>query len=189
MAIAELIDALERDGEAERAALRAAAEAEAEAACAEAARRRADWRRAELDSFRAERRRDAEAVIADAARRWRGAELSARAAALDRLYRATEAALPARLADPAVVGALIDAALAAIGDRAATVRGPAALVPALRARAAERPLLAIAVDDTAGTGVRAELAGGAIAVDATLETALARAWPRLRQRALAGERP
>jgi vacuolar-type H+-ATPase subunit E/Vma4 len=192
VAIANLLAALEREADAERAAITAAAEAEAEQVRAGAARRHDLDRQTAIAAFRAERTRRADAEVAAAARRWRGDVLAARGAALDRLRAAMAAELPAQLAGgdgPRLLDALLAAALAPLpDDAAATVSCPPALAAAVRERLAGRPTLAVTGDGDVGSGARIIVGGGALVIDATLEAQLDRHWPRLRQTALAPDR-
>ena len=150
MAIGDLLGALEREAAAEIAAIGVAAAAEADRLAAEAAARRADSIRHEVDAHRAGVQARADAEIAAAARRSRARVLAARAAMLDRLRAATEAALPD----------LVDDGLRArLRAAAGAHSGVEVLVP---------------------TGLRVELDGGRVTIDVSLAGLLDRLWPRLR---------
>jgi len=154
MAIDELVAALEREAEAEIAAIRAAARDEADRLAAAAAARRAASTRAAVDVHRAGVQAGADAELAAATRRAMQEVLAARARMLDRLRAAITAELPG-LADPAVRERLRAAARDAAGDGA--IR-----------------------EGSDATGLRIEIEGGRVTIDATLSSLFARLWPRLR---------
>lgn len=174
MSLPELLAALERQAAAEVAAIDAAARAELVAARAEAARRRDDRARAELASRRAAAEVAAAAAIAEAERAARRLVLDARAAMLERLRAAVLARLPA--AAPVVVDRLIDRAMTGAGAGRVVLRCPPSLARAVESRGAA-PVVA---DPETRSGVRADVDGGRLVVDATLEALFERVWPRLR---------
>lgn len=152
MPIVDLLQALEREAEAEIAAVLEAGRAERDALRAEAARRRAERDRVAVDAHRATVQARADAEIAAAARRASAGVLGARAAMLARLRAAIERRLPG----------LVDDALLAELERAVRDAAPGEVTVTREA-----------------TGLRGEADGGRVTIDATLGAALARWWPRL----------
>jgi vacuolar-type H+-ATPase subunit E/Vma4 len=182
MALAELLRTLEEDAAARREALLARARADAERLRAESgadlARRRAAALAAREAELRATAARATEVARRQAARRL----LETRSGALERIRRRTETQLAERAADPAWLPALardVELALEYVGPVPAVVEAPAALLEYLRGTITG---LAHVTLEPAGGGRRGLVvrsADGSLTVDATLESRLARAWPRL----------
>jgi vacuolar-type H+-ATPase subunit E/Vma4 len=154
VAIDDLLSALQREAEAEIRAIGTEAHGEAERIATAAACRCAELTRAAADEHRAAAEARADAEIAAATREAARRVLSARAAMLERLHEAVAAELPG-LVDEAMRARLRAAARAIVGE-------------------------AQAVEQAAATGLRLEVDGGRLAIDATLESLLERLWPRLR---------
>jgi len=159
MPLGELIEALERDANAEVTAELAAAAAEAARTDAVAARARADRIASALATSRAEQHAVHDAHLAGATHRARTEVLRARAAMLERLRPAVRAMLPELARDPRVARVLRDAAHGCAGESPGRVE--------------ETP-----------TGIVIELDSGT-RIDATLDALLEREWPRLAPVALA----
>lgn len=183
MAITALLDALEREAEAELAALRASATADAEAALRAADVRAGQLTAAALTRARAARQAAADARVAEVARRRRRDVLLARADALARVEAAVAAALPGLLDGPAgavLLARLLDGVRAVLApDEPVTVR----CTPALREQvAAALPGSGVTVraDPQVAAGLVAERGGGRVIIDARLATCLERWWPHLR---------
>lgn len=176
MALAGLLDELTRRSEAEVAALRAAAGDEAGAIAAAATRRMAERRSAALGAREQTLRDAAEQAVAAAARDARRAELEARARLLDRVFAAAGARLPSAASSPAYLAGLparLTEAIAYLGDQPGGLRCHPALVTAVRRLTASRPDLTT-TSDSVGTGFLLESADQRLAIDGTLEGALAR---------------
>jgi len=189
VALDDLLGALEREAAAEVAALDAEARAAADRLVATAAERRERARRDALVRARTSAQTRHDTAIAEAARRGRGAVLSARAAALERLRVAASERLAALLAggDGArILDRLVAAIVAVAGDRA-RLRCPPDLVAAVTARLDGRPGLTVEADLAVLAGVIADRDDGRVRIDATLGTLLERLWPRLRLEVRAGE--
>lgn len=154
MPLGDLLAALERDANAEMRATTAATDTEIARITVEAARERADRLALAVHEITAREEAAAQLRLAAAARDHRRATLVARAAMLARVQTSVRAALPA----------LVDAALRARFVRAAAAYGDGAC------------------RDTP-TGVVIDLADGT-RIDATLDAALDRAWPRLASEAV-----
>jgi vacuolar-type H+-ATPase subunit E/Vma4 len=182
MALEHLLAALEREANAQAAALLAAARAEAAGIGRDAdeavARRRSDV----LAIREAELRGAAEAAVGEARRAGRATALQALERLLDRVLGAARAMFPAALVSDAYRAALpahVAEALHALGDEPAVIRCPKALVPAVRAAARSRKHVTVRGDPTARPGVSVATADGVIEVDNTLDGRLERLRPRL----------
>jgi vacuolar-type H+-ATPase subunit E/Vma4 len=177
MPIDELLHAFEHDTDAEIRAIVAQAERDAAELEAAAERQRHATVADAAGTYEAACRHDADLRIATAAREARLAVLRAQAEMLGRVRAALVAALPARLAgDEALALALVESAVECAGPGRGVLHCPPALesVACLHAPAQ----LAVSSDGPNASGVVIELASGA-RIDATLETLLAREWPRL----------
>ncbi len=175
MALPELIEAFERDTEAELAAIRAAVEAEIRAIDAEAARARGERIASAAAATAVEHRAQADADVAAALHRARADIYTHRTAMLGRLRAEVERHLPALL-ESAVGEALLRVAIACAGDEPGTLHCTPIL--SVRARVLAPPSLQITGDDEVATGVIVELASGT-RIDATLVRLLDREWPQL----------
>lgn len=177
MAIADLLEALEREAAAEVAAIDAATRAEVEARLVAAAAAREHRRRGAVARACAARRAQLDGAEAEAARQARRAVLTARAAALGRVRAACAAPVDALVARDDVLAALT-AAVIASGGGEGEVRCAPALVA--RVRALIEPAIAVRADPAIVGGLVASRAGGQVEIDATLATLLDRLWPHLR---------
>ncbi len=184
MAISDLLRALETEAADRAHALHGEALAEAAALRDEATRNDAAALEAELSAHRATVQAAADAQVSAAARVYRARVLEARSESLELLRGAVRTVLPGLLERDdaaALFDALVNIALSARGDGAAVMRVPARWLARARDRA---PGVDLVADDAVGTGVRLQLDGGRVVVDATLEALLERFWPRLRIAAL-----
>ena len=196
MSVDELLRALEREAEAEIAAILGAARAEADELDREGARRTQARADAAVARARARTQATIDADVAEARRRRGGDVLVRRAAALDRVRAATRVALPGLLEADDVVDALVASVVAALAGGAAgeatetvTLRCPPTLVAAVRRRLSGRPDIIVIADEAIGPGLLAERAGGRVTIDARLTTFLERWWPGLRLAIRPAERP
>ena len=155
MPLGELLQALERDADAEARAVTAAAEADVARIDAESARRCGEELARAVRAATEEQRLAADARLADAERQRRREILEARAAMLGRIRAGVHEELPRVIDDG--LRAKLAAAAGEFGE------GTSRDTP---------------------TGVVVELADGT-RVDATLDAMLERAWPRLAAEALA----
>lgn len=174
MALAELLQAIERDAAAQIEAVLAAAEAEVRQIEADGQRDQARLRTDVARTVREEHQRDADAEIAIARRNARVEVLVARAAMLERVRTALQAQLP-ELARP-LGTVMVTAALSCVGSARGVLRCPTEWLD--HARAVAPPSLELEAAPPGATGVMIELATGTHVV-ATLETLLEREWPRL----------
>jgi vacuolar-type H+-ATPase subunit E/Vma4 len=175
MALPQLIEAFERDTEAELAAIRTAAEAEIRAIDAEAARGRGERIASAAAATAIEHRAQADADVAAALHRARADIYAHRSAMLGRLRAEIEHQLVGLL-DTEVGDALLRVAISCAGDEPGMLHCTPIL--ALRARVLAPESLHIVADDTVATGAIIELASGT-RIDATLARLLEREWPRL----------
>lgn len=177
MAMPHLLDALRRDAQTEIAAIDAEADERVAQLKALATRDRGERIRVEVERVRRDLQDQADTRVAQAALAARRARLEARHEMLGRVRRAARSKLPGLLERPGLTAALVDAAVAAAGDRAARLRCSQAVAGAARERAGGLP---VEVDPSCGSGAIVELADERGAVDATLEAFFDRAWPVLR---------
>lgn len=175
MALPELIEAFERDTQAEVAAIRSAVEAEIRTIDAEASRARAERIASAAAATAVEHRAQADADVAAALHRARAEIYTHRSAMLRRLRAEIERHLPSLL-DSAVGDALLRVAIACAGDEPGMLHCTPVL--ALRARVLAPPSLQVVGDDAVATGVIIELASGT-RIDATLARLLDREWAQL----------
>lgn len=189
MAIADLLQALERDAAAQARALVDDARARAAEIEAAALRAREASSARELAAARDACQAAADEQVFGAGQRARATLLTARAEMLERVRAALRAQLPAVLAERGdVADALATAAFRCAGDRPGTVRCAPAIAAHLRATAPAT--LRIEPAEDVATGVVIELDAGPTFV-ATLDALVDRDWPRLAGAivALAGEEP
>jgi vacuolar-type H+-ATPase subunit E/Vma4 len=182
MALAELLRSLEQEAEVQAAAVRAEARATADGIraerAAELARRSAALRDARARDLEAAAARELEASRRESTR----LVLEARAAALERVRRRAEQRLAATAADPGAVPLLardLAVALEYLGPAPVVVEAPAPLLEALRGATADTGRMTFVPADNGRHGLVVRSADGAVAVDASRESRLARAWPRL----------
>jgi len=186
MALAHLLEALERDANDEIARLRAEAAAEADRITAASAAAVAQRRRAVLEEDERRGRHEVERALTIARRAARRAVLEARQRLLDRVFAAARAVLPAAVREPAFRASLpaaIVSALAAIGPGPVVIHCPGAIAPAVKGlQLADR--ITVMADETVGSGFVMRAADGAIEVDDTLDGRLERSRPVLARRVL-----
>jgi vacuolar-type H+-ATPase subunit E/Vma4 len=177
MALEHLLGELTRRAETEIAAVRDAAAREAAGLTGAAERLVAERRRVTLDGRERALREDAQRALAVAARDARLVELEARERLVSRvLARAAE-----RLPD-AAAGAVfrrqlpvrIAAARGCLGEEPGRLRCTPALVDDCRRAAADHPELTVTADPAVPAGFVLESADGRVAIDGTLDGALAR---------------
>ena len=185
MPAATLIDIVARDADAEVRRIAAAGETDAAAIRAAGAARDAAQVRARVAVRAAELQAHRAQEVAHARRAAQAAELTARAAFIDRVIGEVAALLSGALDDtpPAVeaLGRLIDEAWPYLPPGPAVVRCPAHSVAAVRALVAARgtPDVAVVADAGITGGVRVESNGARVVIDNTLERRLARMRPAL----------
>ncbi|HEY5948557.1 MAG TPA: hypothetical protein VIV40_23860 [Kofleriaceae bacterium] len=173
MALADLVQALERDATEQVRALLEAASAQATQLEAEASRRRAEESAHALQAWTDECRARSEERRATAQQAARANVLTARAAMIDRVRAALASQLPEYVT---VVGAaLARAAIACAAARPGVLSCPPALLDVVRPLAPAS--LRVEAADV-GCGVVIELASGTQII-ATLEALATREWPRL----------
>ncbi len=186
MGLEHLLEALERDGNAQIEQLLAQARAEADrftAAGTEGLERRRGEVRAQGERSR---HQEVEHAVTLARRGARRSVLEARERLLERVFAAARAELPVAAtgaAYRATLPAALAGALAAIGNEPAVIRCPKALAGDLeRLRPVDRT--SIVIDAATGSGFRLTTADGAVEVDDTLEARLERLGPLLARRVL-----
>jgi V/A-type H+-transporting ATPase subunit E len=182
-----LLDALERDANAQVERLLGEARAEADRLTA-AGTESVDRRRREAAALRERsRQQEVERAVTLARRDARRAVLESRACLVARGIAAVRAELPAAAIGPAYRTRLpvaVMSALTAVGGAPAVIRCPEQLASELeRQRPADG--VSIVVDPGAGSGFRLATADGAVEVDETLETRLERRLPELTRHLLA----
>jgi V/A-type H+-transporting ATPase subunit E len=181
MALQDLLASLERDARAEADALLTDARARAAGLQADADARMELRRRDTLEIAERAHRATGELAVAQASRAARARVLEARARAIEHVFAAVTAELPAAIASPAYLQSLplrLAAARACLGDTPAAVRCSPSLLPALRAIAGTPPL-AVTTDGALGPGFVLAACDGSLDVDETLTTQLARRRPQL----------
>jgi vacuolar-type H+-ATPase subunit E/Vma4 len=183
-----LLEALERDANAQIDQTLARARAEADRLTA-AATEAVELRRREVTSRgKRDRQREVDHAVTLARRAARRSILEARAHLLERVFAAARAELPAAAAGPAYRAALPSAlagALAAVGGEQAVIRCREALARELeRLRPGTSQSVRVVVDPASGSGFRVASADGAIEVDDTLESRLDRLHLVLARRVL-----
>ena len=187
MGLEHLLEALERDANAQIEQLLAQARAEADrltVAGSEALQRRRDDARAVGERSRYQEVAHAVTLARRGARR---SVLEARARLLERVFVAARSALPDAAAGAAYRAALpaaLAGALAAIGNEPAVIRCTQALAADVdRLRPVDR--VSVVVDPASGSGFRLTTVDGMVEVDDTLEARLERLRPILARRVLA----
>jgi vacuolar-type H+-ATPase subunit E/Vma4 len=184
MALADLLRTLEEDAAARREALLARAKADAEGLRAESgadlARRRAAALAAREAELRATAARATEVARRQAARRW----LESRSATHERIRRRAETRLAEQASDPGWLPSLahdVVLALEYMGSAPSIIEAPVPLLEYLRGTIAglAQVTLEAAGDGDGRRSLLVRSADGSLTVDATLESRLARAWPRL----------
>jgi vacuolar-type H+-ATPase subunit E/Vma4 len=189
MGLEHLLDALERDANAQIDQLLVQARAEADGVTAAATAALAQRRGAAAEARERTRLLEVEQAVTRARRAARRSVLEARERLLERVFTAARNALPAAAAGAEYRAGLPTAlagGLAALGDVAAVIRCPESLVRDLeRLRPPATPPVRVVVDPAAGSGFRVASADGAVEVDDTLETRLDRLRPDLARRVLA----
>jgi V/A-type H+-transporting ATPase subunit E len=187
MGLEHLLEALERDANAQIEQLLAQARAEADRLTAAATETRERRCRAADEVRERSRLQEVERAVTLARRVARRSVLEARERLLDRVFTAARTELPAAAAGPAYRAALpaaLAGALAAVGNEPAVIHCPKMLVRDLeRLRPADRS--SIEVDAAVGSGFRLATVDGAVEVDDTLEARLDRLRPMLARRVLA----
>lgn len=182
MALAELTRTLEEEAATHRAALLAQARADAERLQAESGTDLARQRAVALAAREAELR-EAAARATEAARRHAVRRLlETRGRALERIRGRVEARLAERASDPAWLPSLardVGLALEYLGAVPAIVEAPVPLLEHLRGVIADPARVTLKATGDGRHGVMVRSADGSVTVDATLESRLARAWPRL----------
>jgi vacuolar-type H+-ATPase subunit E/Vma4 len=177
MALEHLLDELTRRAETEIAAVRDAAAREAATLAGTAERLIAERRRATLDGRERTLRDDAERAVAAAARDARLAELEARDRLVTRVLARAAERLPAAAAGAVFRRQLplrIAAARGCLGEGAGRLRCTPALADGCRRAAADHSELAVTADPAVPAGFVLESADGRVAIDGTLDGALAR---------------
>lgn len=189
MGLEHLLEALERDADAQVEQLLAQARAEADRISTESAAA-VEQRRRETTSARDSARvQEVEHAVTVARREARRSILEARERLLERVFAAARAELPAAVAGPAYRASLpaaLRGALSAVGGDHAVIRCPETLAPELeRARPRGSRAVPVEVDPAGGSGFRVASADGAVEVDDTLESRLDRLRFDLARRMLA----
>jgi vacuolar-type H+-ATPase subunit E/Vma4 len=189
MGLEHLLEALERDADAQVEQTLARARAEADRLTTESAALLEQRCRAAAAARASARVQDVEHAVTLARREARRSILEARERLLERVFAAARAELPAAAAGPAYRASLpaaLSGALAAVGSDQAVIRCPATLAPDLeRARPRGSKAVQVEVDPASGSGFRVVSADGAVEVDDTLESRLDRLRLVLARRVLA----
>jgi vacuolar-type H+-ATPase subunit E/Vma4 len=181
MGLTDLLRALEEDGAARVAEVRAGARAEVLRVRAEGDAECEHRREAVLQGREVELRAAAARELDATRRQAAAAYLETRAEALARVYQRVRARLAGRAADPALLPILrtdLASALEYAGEGPVVVEAAPALLDGLRA--AQGDAREVRLEGTRSDGglvVRAP--GGEWMVDATFDGRLRRAWPRL----------
>ncbi len=189
MGLEHLLEALERDANAQIEQLLAQARAEADGLTTAMAAALAQRQGAAADARERTRLIEVEQAVTRARRAARRSVLEARERLLERVFTVARGELPAAAAGPAYrsgIPAALASALAAIGGEEAVIRCPQTLAQDLeRSRPSATPPVPVVVDPAAGSGFRVASADGAIEVDDTLESRLDRLRPALARLVLA----
>lgn len=190
MGLDHLLEALERDGNAQVEQLLGAARAEAERLTA-GGTETLERRCREASALRNHaREQEVEHAVTLARREARRSVLEARACLVERVFAAARTELPAAAQGPgyrAGLPAALAAALAAVGGESApaVVRCPEPLAKELERLRRPADRVSIVVDPEAGSGFRLGTADGAVEVDETLEARLERKRTELTRHLLA----
>ncbi len=189
MGLEHLLEALERDANAQIEQLLAQARAEADGLTTAMAAALAQRQGAAADARERTRLIEVEQAVTRARRAARRSVLEARERLLERVFAAARGELPAAAAGAgyrAGLPAALAGALAAVGGAEAVIRCPEALARDLeRLRPPATPPVRVVVDPAAGSGFRVTSTDGAVEVDETLESRLDRLRPELARRVLA----
>src|SRR5512144_1121146 len=189
MGLEHLLEALERDADAQVEQTLAQARAEADRITTESAAALEQRCRAAAAARASARVQDVEHAVTLARREARRSLLEARERLLERVFTAARAELPAAAAGPAYRASLpaaLSGALAAVGSDQAVIRCPATLAPDVeRARPRGSTSVAVEVDPASGSGFRVASTDGAVEIDDTLESRLDRLRFILARRVLA----
>lgn len=189
MGLEHLLEALERDANAQIEQLLAQARAEAENVTASMTAALAQRQGAAAEARERTRLIEVEQAVTRARRSARRSVLEARERLLERVFAAARSELPAAAAGAgyrAGLPAALAGALAAVGGEEAVIRCPETLVRDLeRLRPPTTPRARVVVDPAAGSGFHVASADGAVEVDDTLESRLDRLRPELARRVLA----
>jgi V/A-type H+/Na+-transporting ATPase subunit E len=189
MGLEHLLEALERDADAQVEQTLAQARAEADRITTESATALERRRRETTAARDSARVLEVEHAVTLARREARRSILEARERLLERVFAAARAELPAAAAGPvyrASLPAALSGALAAVGGEQAVIRCPEMLARELeRARPPGSTSVPVEVDVASGSGFRVASADGAVEVDDTLESRLDRLRFVLARRVLA----
>lgn len=189
MGLEHLLEALERDADAQAEQILAQARAEADRITTESTAALERRRCEAIAASESARHRDVEHAVALARREARRSILEARERLLERVFAAARAGLPGAVAGPAYRASLpaaLRGALGALGGDRAVIRCPATLAAELeRARPPGAGTVPVQVDQVAGNGFRVVSDDGAVEVDDTLESRLDRLRSVLARRVLA----
>lgn len=189
MGLEHLLEALERDADAQVEQTLAQARAEADRISTESTAVLERRRREATSASDCARVLEVEHAVTLARREARRSILEARARLLERVFSAARAELPAAAATPAYRASLpaaLSGALTAVGGDHAVIRCPETLAPELeRARPRGSRTVPVKVDSASGSGFRVVSADGAVEVDDTLESRLDRLRSVLARRVLA----
>jgi len=189
MGLEHLLEALERDADAQVEQTLAQARAEADRISTESTAVLERRRREATSASDCARVLEVEHAVTLARREARRSILEARERLLERVFTAARAELPAAAAGPAYRASLpaaLSGALAAVGGDHAVIRCSETLAPELaRARPRGSRTVPVKVDSASGSGFRVVSADGAVEVDDTLESRLDRLRSVLARRVLA----
>jgi len=184
MGLTHLLDALERDARSEIDRLSAAARAEADGITAESATRLGERRRLALEELDRQHSYELEQALTAARRAKRRAVLESRQRLLQRVLDAAHGLLPGALDLDSYrrsLPAVLQGALAALGEGAVVIRCTPALRPLLEAL--QRPAgTSVVSDDTVGNGFLVQASDGSVDVVDTLEERLERRRTELTRR-------
>jgi vacuolar-type H+-ATPase subunit E/Vma4 len=186
MGLEHLLEALERDADAQVEQALAQARAEADRITTESMAALEQRRHEATSASESARHQEVEHAVTLARREARRSILEARERLLERVFAAARGELPAAAAGPAYRASLpaaLRSALAAVGSEQAVIRCPETLAPELeRARPRGAKAVAVKVDPASGSGFRVVSEDGAVEVDDTLEGRLDRLrFPLARQ--------
>ena len=189
MGLEHLLEALERDADAQVEQTLAQARAEADRIATESAAALEQRCRETTSARDSARMQEVEHAVTLARREARRSILEARERLLERVFTAARAELPAAAAGPAYRASLpaaLSGALAAVGSDQAVIHCPETLALDLeRARPRGHKAVAVIVDAAGGSGFRVASADGAVEIDDTLESRLDRLRSILARRVLA----
>ena len=187
MGLEHLLEALERDANAQIERLQAEARAEADRLTATATEALERQRREAREERERSRHQEVEHAVTLARRRARRSVLEARERLLERVFAAARAELPAAVTSDAyraTLPAALAGALSAVGNAPAIIRCSNTLSRELQ-RLMPAGRASVTVESGVGSGFRLTTADGAVEVDDTLEVRLDRLRPLLARRVLA----